>query len=198
MAKNEDENGFEGLPLPEPTSAELRGRQSVRATFRISERAIDALSIVSVHLGIKQKSLFDHLIEDSDTLRLIAREIESYEFQQLNRIQKTYVLSRKTLSSLDRAARSQNAPRDALVEYSIQRLLPIILKEREKHLMRKEILGDLTEFLKEGEKILRKSKDSLGSDDPVYDRLRAAMVGLVNAYRHIDSYVEKGKIIEEF
>jgi len=198
MAKNEEENGFEGLPLPEPTSAELRGRQSVRATFRISERAIDALSIVSVHLGIKQKSLFDHLIEDSDTLRLIAREIESYEFQQLNRIQKTYVLSRKTLSSLDRTARSQNAPRDALVEYSIQRLLPIILKEREKHLMRKEILGDLTEFLKEGEKILRKSKDSLGSDDPVYDRLRAAMVGLVNAYRHIDSYVEKGKIIEEF
>ena len=198
MAKNEDENGFEGLPLPEPTSAELRGRQSVRATFRISERAIDALSIVSVHLGIKQKSLFDHLIEDSDTLRLIAREIEAYEFQQLNRIQKTYVLSRKTLSSLDRAARSQNAPRDALVEYSIQRLLPIILKEREKHLMRKEILGDLTEFLKEGEKILRKSKDSLGSGDPVYDRLRAAMAGLVNAYRHIDSYVEKGKIIEEF
>ena len=198
MAKNEDENGFEALPLPEPTSAELRGRQSVRATFRISERAIDALSIVSVHLGIKQKSLFDHLIEDSDTLRLIAREIEAYEFQQLNRIQKTYVLSRKTLSSLDRAARSQNAPRDALVEYSIQRLLPIILKEREKHLMRKEILGDLTEFLKEGEKILKKSKDSLGLDDPVYDRLRAAMAGLVNAYRHIDSYVEKGKIIEEF
>lgn len=198
MAKNEEENGIEGFPLPEPTSAELRGRQSVRATFRLSERAIGALSIVSVHLGIKQKSLFDHLIEDSDTLRLIAREIESNEFGRLNRIQKTYVLSRKTLSSLDRAARSHNAPRDALVEYSIQRLLPIILKEREKHLMRKEILGDLTEFLKDGEKILRKSKDSLGSDDPVYDRLRAAMVGLVNAYRHIDSYVEKGKIIEEF
>jgi len=198
MVKKEDENGFEGLPLPEPTTAELRGRQSVRATFRLSERAIDALSIVSVHLGIKQKSLFDHLIEDSDTLRLIAREIESYEFSRLNRVQKTYVLSRKTLSSLDRAARSNNAPRDALVEYSIQRLLPIILKEREKHLMRKEILGDLTEFLRDGEKILRKSKDALGSDDPVYDRLRAAIAGLVNAYRHIDSYVEKGKIIEEF
>ena len=198
MAKNEEENGIEEFPLPEPTSAELRGRQSVRATFRLSERAIGALSIVSVHLGIKQKSLFDHLIEDSDTLRLIAREIESNEFGRLIRIQKTYVLSRKTLSSLDRVARSHNAPRDALVEYSIQRLLPIILKEREKHLMRKEILGDLTDFLKEGEKILRKSKDSLGTDDPVFDRLRAAMAGLVNAYRHIDSYVEKGKIIEEF
>ena len=198
MANNEDENGFEGFSLPQPTSAELRGRQSVRATFRLSERAIDALSIVSVHLGIKQKSLFDHLIEDSDTLKLIAREMESYEFKRLNRIQKTYVLSRKTLSSLDRAAKSHNAPRDALVEYSIQRLLPIILREREKHLRRKEILGDLTEFLKTGEKILRKSKDALGADDPVYDRLRAAMSSLVNAYQHIDSYVERGKIIEEF
>ena len=198
MTENEDENGFEEFSLPEPTSAELRGRQSVRATFRLSERAIDALSIVSVHLGIKQKSLFDHLIEDSDALQLIAREIESFEFNQLSRVQKTYVLSRKTLSSLDRAARSHNAPRDALVEYSIQRLLPIIIKEREKHLLRKEILGDLTEFLKEGEKILRKSKALLGVEDPVYDRIRAAMAGLVNAHRNIDSYVEKGKIIEEF
>ena len=198
MTKIEDENGFEEFSLPEPTSAELRGRQSVRATFRLSERAIDALSIVSVHLGIKQKSLFDHLIEDSDALQLIAREIESFEFNQLSRVQKTYVLSRKTLSSLDRAARSHNAPRDALVEYSIQRLLPIIIKEREKHLLRKEILGDLTEFLKEGEKILRKSKALLGVEDPVYDRIRAAMAGLVNAHRNIDSYVEKGKIIEEF
>ena len=84
------------------------------------------------------------------------------------------------------------------MEYSIQRLLPIILREREKHLRRKEILGDLTEFLKTGEKILRKSKDALGADDPVYDRLRAAMSSLVNAYQHIDSYVERGKIIEEF
>lgn len=198
MTNKEDENGFEGFPLPEPTSAELRGRQSVRATFRLSERAIDALSIVSVHLGIKQKSLFDHLIEDSDTLQLIAREIESYDFNRLSRVQKTYVLSRKTLSSLDRAARSNNAPRDALVEYSIQRLLPIILKEREKHLRRKEILEDLTDFLKQGDKILRKSKESLGPDDPVYDKLHSAMAGLVNAYRHISSYVEKGKIIEEF
>jgi hypothetical protein len=77
-------------------------------------------------------------------------------------------------------------------------LLPIILKEREKHLRRKKILEDLTDFLKQGDKIIRKSKASLGPDDPVYDKLHSAMAGLVNAYRHINSYVEKGKIIEEF
>ena len=197
--KNRDEQyRIEGFALPETSSAALRGRQSVRATFKLSARAIDALSIVSVHLGIKQKSLFDHLIEDSAALTLIAREIESIEFNRLNRVQKTFVLSRKTLRSLEEAAREFDAPRDALVEYSIQRLLPIILKEREKHRRRKEILEDLTGYLEQGDRLLRKSKELLGNDDPVYDRLRNALGSLVNAYRYIDEYVERGKIIEDF
>ena len=54
----------EKMDIPLPSPEDLRGRQSVRATFKLSSRAIDALSIVAAHLGIKQKSLFDHLIED--------------------------------------------------------------------------------------------------------------------------------------
>ena len=50
---------------PQPTTLELRGRQSVRATFRLSEACIDAISILSAQLGIKQKSVFDHLMEDA-------------------------------------------------------------------------------------------------------------------------------------
>jgi len=51
------------LEITEETSADLRGRQSVRTTFKLSERSIDALSILAGQLGIKQKSLFDHLID---------------------------------------------------------------------------------------------------------------------------------------
>ena len=43
------------------SSSGLRGRQSVRATFRLSEACIDAISIVATHLGIKQKSIFEWL-----------------------------------------------------------------------------------------------------------------------------------------
>ena len=198
MNQDEEQERINEISLPEPSSSDLRGRQSVRATFKLTEKAIEALSIVSIHLGIKQKSLFDHLMEDTDSLHLIARDIESYEFGRLSRIQKTFVLSRNTLSCLERAAKNFDAPRDALVEYSIKRLLPVILKEREKHLRRKEILKDLTEYLEQGEKLLVKSRQMLGSEDPVYDKLRMAFAALVNAYRHIDNYVEKGKIIEGF
>ena len=198
MARDDEGDRVEGFSLPETTSSDLRGRQSVRATFKLTEKAIDALSIVSIHLGIKQKSLFDHLIEDAASLDIIARELESLEFGRLTRIQKTYVLSRKTLYSLERAARNFDTPRDALVEYSIQRLLPVIIKEREKHLKRKEILRELTGFITKGSELLKESEEKLGPDDPVYDRLRVAMAGLINAYHHIDDYIEKGKIIEEF
>jgi hypothetical protein len=194
-AKHEVENG---ISIPLPSSSDLRGRQSVRATFKLTERAIRTISIVATHLGIKQKSLFDHLIEDARSLNLIAREIQAERFDRLNRIQKTYVLSRKTLSCLGEASKKFDAPRDALVEYSIQRLLPVISEEREKHRKRKEILDEITQYLKQGEKILRKSRSLLGEDDPVNDKFETVMTTCRNAHRTIQSFVEKGEIIEEF
>ena len=198
MTKNEHEGLKNGFSLPQPSSSDLRGRQSVRATFKLTEKAIDAISILSIHLGIKQKSLFDHLIEDTESLNFIAQEMRSGSSKRGDRIQKTYVLSRKTLSSLDRISKISDTPRDALVENSIQRLLPLIAREREKHRFRKEILGDFGQYLGEGTKILRKSKKSLGEDDPVTDKIESALIVLMNTYDHLVSFIEKCEVIEDF
>ncbi len=198
MEDNGNNSWMDNDILPQPSPEDLRGRQSVRATFKLSARAIEVMSIVSVHLGIKQKSLFDHLIEDAQSLSHIAREIESEKFRTLSRIQKTFVISRRTLSCLDEISKRFQAPRDALVEYSIQRLLPVIDQERERHRRRKEILNDMNEHLADGLKILKKSKSLLGQDDPVFIRLASAIKGLVNAQNHVNAFVEKGEIIEEF
>jgi hypothetical protein len=198
MAKKDKDAPFQELNIPLPSSSDLRGRQSVRATFKLSARAIDVLSIVATHLGIKQKSLFDHLIEDAQSLSMIANEIEYEAFGSLDRIQKTFVVSRRTLSSLEETSRKFNTPRDALVEYSIQRLLPVIAKERERHRRRKSILNDINAHLTQGIKILQKAKLQLGEEDPVFARFEAAMHALVNAQSHIEHYVEKGSVIEDF
>ena len=198
MEDNGNNSWMDNDILPQPSPEDLRGRQSVRATFKLSARAIEVMSVVSVHLGIKQKSLFDHLIEDAQSLSHIAREIESEKFRTLSRIQKTFVISRRTLSCLDEISKRFQAPRDALVEYSIQRLLPVIDQERERHRRRKEILNDMNAHLADGLKILKKSKSLLGADDPVFIRLASAIKGLVNAQNHVNAFVEKGEIIEEF
>jgi hypothetical protein len=198
MAKKRKNSPFQEITLPLPSPADLRGRQSVRATFKLSARAIDVISIVAAQLGIKQKSLFDHLIEDVKSLNVIANEIEDDAFSALDRIQKTFVVSRRTLSSLEETSRQFNAPRDALVEYSIQRLLPVIAKERERHTKRKEVLNDVNAHLAQGLKILQKAQSLLGVEDPVYAKFESAMHGLVNAQAHIEDFVRRGSVIEDF
>jgi hypothetical protein len=198
MAKKSQNSLFEEITLPLPSPADLRGRQSVRATFKLSARAIDALSIVATQLGIKQKSLFDHLIEDVQSLNVIANEIEDEVFDALDRVQKTFVISRRTLLCLEQTSQQFNAPRDALVEYSIQRLLPVIAKERERHRKRKAILNDINAHLTQGLKILQKAQSLLGEDDPVYARFETAMHSLISSQSHIENYVKKGSVIEDF
>ena len=198
MRKDEEEEKMRMLSLPKTSPSELRGRQSVRATFKLSERAISAISVASVHLGIKKKSLIDHLLEDRKSLTLIAREIQAAKFKLSNRIQKTFVMSRKTLSCLDQTSKAFDTPRDALVEYSIQRLLPLIERERGRHRKRKEVLKALNDYLSAGKRLLKKSERLLGADDPVNGLLDSALEGLDNAQETIRSFVEKGEGIETF
>ena len=198
MDKNDKNEARNNITLPLPSYSDLRGRQSIRATFKLSEKAIDAISIVATHLGIKQKSLFDHLINDLRSLNAIAQGIQPDSYNNLNRIQKTYVLSRRTLSSLEEASINFDTPRDALVEYSIKRLIPVIAEEREKHRKRKEVLEGMREYQRQGAKIFKKSKELLGEDDPVYDEFETAMAVFNNALLNIESFVKKGEIIEDF
>jgi hypothetical protein len=198
MEGDEKKERPENISLPLTFTADLRGRQSIRATFKLTEGCIDAISIVAAHLGIKQKSLFDHLVEDTRNLRSIAREIGNMKLSRQGRIQKTFVISRKSLTSLDSVSKNYNAPRDALVEFSVQRLLPIIAKEREKHTKRKEMLGTIADHFKEGKSLLYKLRNELGVEDPVCQKLETVMAVYENAYAGIESFVERSKIIEKF
>ena len=181
-----------------PSLSELRGRQSVRATFKLSGKAIEAISIAAAHMGIKQKSLFDHLIDDVELLAVVAREIESKRFLMLKRVQKTFVLSRRTLCSLEEVSKDSNTPRDALVEYSIARLLPVIEEERKKHEKRKKILMEIGKYLEQGEEISEKADKALGEEDMLSEKLKGAVCTLRGVYETMASFVERGKVIENF
>ena len=198
MEKNKEKQYDGDTSWPKPTTRDLRGRQSVRATFRLSEACIDAISILSAQLGIKQKSIFDHLLENAQVLKSMASELENTEFDRHERIQKTFVISRRSLSYLDMISSEHNAPRDALVEYSVRRLLPIIAKERKKHEKRKDLLAEIADHFEKGHRLLSNAEDMLGTDDPIVNKLQTAMSVYKHALDDITGFVEKGKIIEKF
>ena len=198
MENEKKKRHYIDISLPQPSSRDLRGRQSVRATFKLTQRAIEAMSAVSIHLGIKQKSLFDHLIDDINALEIIAQEVDIQKIEAPRRVQKTYVLSRKTLSCLDQAAKEFTASRDALVEYSIQRLLPVIAQEKDRHHKRKKLLKKIDEFLASGKQILEEADTTLGVGDPVFDEFERALMVLLGSRNGISEFIEKGEMIENF
>ena len=183
--------------VSEAATADLRGRQSVRTTFKLTERAIDALSLLAGQLGIKQKSLFDHLIEDVQVLKMIASEFENFQ-DHPPRVAKTYVISRKTLDNLEKVSSQYNTPRDALVEFSIERIIPLLAREKEKHKHRKALLEDIEDYLEKGIELFKKTEESLGAGDPAM----IAVVNMLNAVQgcrdEMHDCVEKGNKIEDF
>ncbi|KJS28424.1 MAG: hypothetical protein VR64_24670 [Desulfatitalea sp. BRH_c12] len=180
------------------TFSDLRGRQSVRATFKLSDHCIEAISIVAAQMGIKQKSLFDHLFSDTQALSHIARKVRNARLDMGNRIQKTFVISRGALVSLEDIAKSFNAPRDALIEMAVQRLMPIIEDERKRHAKRKMVFAKVQKHLASGRELLKEAMQELGAEDPLADRLNTAMGVYENAFKHMSAFIEKSEGIETF
>ena len=106
---------FTTIQFTSSSMAGLRGRQSVRTTFKLTDKAITALSVFAAQMGIKQKSLFDHLIDDTVALQTIAKEYHHDDLDEA-RVPKTFVVSRRTLETLEAISRSYGTPRDALVD----------------------------------------------------------------------------------
>ncbi|MCA1795338.1 MAG: ABC transporter ATP-binding protein [Desulfobacteraceae bacterium] len=153
-------------PFSSSPMFDLRGRQSVRATFKLSQKAIDAIGLVSLHMGIKQKSLFDHIIEDTGALEDLVQTIRLRQFKKIPRRQKTFVMSRRTIDALSTISRTYDMPRDALVEYAVQKLESVIQHEKIRHAERKKLAAEVMAHFEKGEQVYRSVVKTLGKDDP--------------------------------
>jgi hypothetical protein len=179
-------------------SADLRGRQSVRTTFKLPPRCIDALSLLAGQLGIKQKSIFDHLVDDTRVLQSLAREVEKRESVTENRVAKTYVISRKTLENLEQVSRRYQTPRDALVEFSIERIMPLLKEEQLKHQNRKKLRAGLDTFLAASRDLLDEADLLLDRDDPVFEQIVQIARSVQSGGNEINDIIEKGRRLEDF
>jgi hypothetical protein len=198
MSKIKEKQQKEKVSLTRAFTSDLKSRQSVRATFRLTQGCIEAISIVANQMGIKQKSLFDHMVEDIESLKSIAREIKQSKIKKQGRIQKTFVISRKSLASLDEISNMFNISRDGMVEYSIQRLLPIINRERTKHEIRKEFLIKIKTHFQQGEKMLNDIRKQLGDDDPIINKFAMVMSSYETVKENMESFIDRSKDIETF
>ncbi|MBT8334228.1 MAG: hypothetical protein HKP41_06125 [Desulfobacterales bacterium] len=157
-------------------SYQLKGKQSVRATFRLSNQMIDLLKIAATHLEVKQKSLIDELVQNRETLDRVVLDSQGAPQKETERRQKTFVLSRNSLESLDKISNKYDLSRDYLVELCIGRLVPFVDSEQEKHKQRRMLIKDAEHYLADGKKLLEQADKMLGRRD----RFRAKLEKIVN------------------
>ena len=176
----------------------LKGMQSVRATFTLPKKTINLLSTVANQIGVKQKSIFDHLAENKVMLHEVADEAKRNRKVAGKRRQKTFVLSRNSLISLDAVAREYQLPRDVLVEFSIKRLFPVVDAEKKRHKNRKTLLKKMEIYENQGRKMLDQALTLMGEDDPVYQKLQYVLSLYKKNMEQLKETIERGKCMEEF
>ena len=195
MSRKKSTNKKKDLAL---TVDDLTGKQSVRATFRLPRQAIDLLSVIASQLGIKQKSLFDQLIENTSILDQVASEAKKYSIGQEERQQKTFVISKSTLLSLNHVAKQQDVTRDILVEVYINQLLPVIETELNKHKKRKTLLKEMKTYQDQGKKLLRVAEELLGEDDMLCEKIKN-QIGITNKnVAAAEKTIKKGMPMEDW
>jgi hypothetical protein len=84
------------------------------------------------------------------------------------------------------------------VEFSIERILPLIRREKEKHVRRKRYLAEIEAYLRQGGEMLRRAEEDLGQDDPVYRQMLAMLRAVDSSHAVIENFVERGRKMENF
>ncbi len=177
---------------------DLKTKQSVRTTFKLPVEIIDLLGVIAGQIGIKQKTLLDQLSENTAILNKLAHEARNVDQTRGKRRQKTFVMSRRALYSINQVAKQQHIPRDVLVEVSIRRLQPIIVSELKKHNIRKSILEEMHSNLDSSKKIRTKTKKLLGTNDPLFEMIDKQVRLVEKNIAALDAIVEKGMPMEEW
>jgi hypothetical protein len=156
------------------------------------------MHILGSHLGLKPKSLFDHMVEEAATLDAIASHAAGLRLDDQPRLAKTYVISRDAVELLDEVARQRKVSRDALVETSVQHLMPLIKKEQGRHISRKNLAQRMGCHLRNGRKLHADMVAELGDNDPMCDKMAHVMTAYERAFAALSAFIEKGERIEGF
>jgi glycerol-3-phosphate O-acyltransferase len=143
----------------------LEKRQSVRTTFKLPKKTINLLKISAKHLGIKQKTLLDQLIEDETILDILAKEAQTHRRNDDDCRPKTFVLSRKALDLIDVMLDRYDIARDILVELSISRLTSYIESLIEKHDQRRSLLEEIDKYQQLLEGVSSKAQATFKQED---------------------------------
>lgn len=198
---------------------DLRDRQSVRTTFKISQDSVETIGILAKHHGVSFKEIFDNLstqflkerflkklankeeLEQAPLLQQLAHIAEKYMAQkgdqyadrQKGLVRKSQVVSRGALRTLNEVSKEYQIPRDLLVDWSLVIMRDKFEKDikatREKYQEAYEIIAELNSHASNA---VEKLWELLDPDDPILERFASVGAVLEDLHSAIKSNLDNG------
>jgi hypothetical protein len=174
-------------------SAQIKDRQSVRTTVKLSLDAFDALSWLSDYWNVPQKEIIDLALQEAEKLLESHGTAEVVEIAKAQsnseRKRKTLVMSQSSRKRLNRLADSHDVSRDNWLALAISFANAMTKKRIEKH---KKVLGRIQAYLDKGEELEEEIRSEVGSDDPVFEGFGLVVTSLMNLVDEIETEIEGG------
>lgn len=177
-----------------------RKQPVIHSTFRLSQEAHDAIKYIADLLEIKNAEIFDRLLDFFEGFETSKKPVSLTETnEKIERIRKTYVVKKETLSKLSKLASDKKATRDLLIErtaLAFENLVNGSLSDR-KERYRNVLEKIINPFWHKAEHILSELEKELGSDDPISKRFSYAMFDLMNLSDATEDYLTNGTPIDD-
>jgi hypothetical protein len=203
---------------PKLSLADIRGRQSVRTTFKLPKEVSEDMSWLSNYYCVTQKELIDLCVKALNELdgapiikNLAGIDQDEYieasvldgisamikcrkeDNVSIEDVRKTQVISRSSLSLLNDTSEIFQVPRDALVEGALRWFKAMTDRELDIH---EKALGKIRDLVSKVEEIEKELNVFLEIDDPVINRLHA-IKGIVDSLEmDIMDEISQGKRID--
>jgi hypothetical protein len=189
---------------------DLRGKQSVRTTFKLQKKTIATIAELAKKFSITQKEVFDVVCDKLLREEGFAEEVKCLidEGSQIggtvggvtlagdkaeDEVRKTYVLSQTAIVVLNQFSKRQYETRDILIELLFQHFKELfdVSVEREKK-SHENALEIITNSLSSVHDVKGQLEKLLGPDDPVTLRFNQIMILMERLHLDINLELEQG------
>lgn len=186
------------IPSEMKTKSRLTRRESKRTTFKLSKKALGDLDWMGETYKVSIKEVFDAICANDNIVDVVVDFIkERDEKNPKQQIRKTFVISNKSLSFLNRKSNEEKITRDSLVEYLIlynKLVFEKILKDEKKN--EEKALELISEFRSAAEKVQKQLAVLLSEDNPIISRFDMISIIVENLHDEVESKISKGTPVD--
>lgn len=191
IAKAKDIDGGEGIKALYDLYIERQASSPTRTTFNLTKKTVELLSQLDTEFGLSAREVF------REAARLPLSHIEFKAIPNradVERIKKTYVIDKSSLTKFKDVSKEHNVPRDSVIEFLVLTIKQLLENKQNKEAdITTELLDQVNTLLDSLDTFVKESGELYGDQDhPVPQGISYAAVYVMNVQIAMETFLKNG------